>query len=115
MTKEQKVEAYAMLLDGCKYQEVANKFGVSRQYIQQIYPQMEKRFVHEDFIYPNIAKWFGENKMTVREFAGIVNTNPSTVFSWFRGVHEPRKFFIDCILTVTGMTYEEAFREEVCG
>lgn len=35
MTKEQKLQAYAMRLDGCTYQEIANKFGVTRQCIQQ--------------------------------------------------------------------------------
>lgn len=35
MTKEQKVEAYSMYLDGCTYQEIGDKFGISRQRVHQ--------------------------------------------------------------------------------
>ena len=36
MTKEQKVEAYSMYLDGCTYQEIGDKFGISRQLVHQL-------------------------------------------------------------------------------
>lgn len=36
MTKEQKVEAYSMYLDGCTYQEIGDKFGISRQRVHQL-------------------------------------------------------------------------------
>lgn len=33
MTKEDKINAYAMTLDGYTYQAIANEFGVTKQYI----------------------------------------------------------------------------------
>ena len=36
MTKEQKVEAYSMYLDECTYQEIGEKFGISRQRVHQL-------------------------------------------------------------------------------
>ncbi len=36
MTREEKIEAFTMRLDGETYQEIADKFGVTRQYIHQI-------------------------------------------------------------------------------
>ena len=37
MTKEQKVEAYSMYLDGCTYQEIGDKFGQIRGVNQKSY------------------------------------------------------------------------------
>ena len=38
MTKEQKIEAYSMRLDGATLREIADKFGVSFQYIHKLFP-----------------------------------------------------------------------------
>lgn len=36
MTREQKIEAFTMRIDGYSFNQIAEKFGVSRQAIQQI-------------------------------------------------------------------------------
>ena len=38
MTKEQKLKMYEMRLDGYTLQEIADEFGVSRQYVDQVIP-----------------------------------------------------------------------------
>lgn len=111
MTKKEKVEAYEMLLNGCTFQEVGENFGVSRQYIQQLFPFMERRYGHDDYIYPNIANWLRTNRMNLSCFARKLGTDSNTVSRWFRGINNPKKDFIDAILTLTGMTYEVAFSE----
>lgn len=111
MTREQKVEAYSMLLDGHTMQEVGEKFGVSRQRIQMLFPAVG-RCGGRNYVYPNITKWMIENRMSGAELAKLVGVSASQVSSWFRGLHDPRKCFIDRILAVTGMTYEEAFYED---
>ena len=111
MTKKDKVEAYEMLLDGCTFREVGENFGVSRQYIQQLFPFMERRYGHADYIYPNIANWLRTNRMSVKSFAEKIGTDSYTAAKWFRGTTNPKKDCIDAILVLTGMTYEEAFSE----
>lgn len=111
MTREQKVEAYSMLLDGCTMQEVGEKFGVSKQYIQTLFPALG-RCGGRGYIYPNISKWMYENRVSGTAFADLLDVSPSVASYWFRGIHEPKKCFIDRVLAVTGMTYEEAFYED---
>lgn len=36
MNREDKIEVFKMRLDGFTYQEIAEKFGVSKQYINQM-------------------------------------------------------------------------------
>ena len=106
MTKEQKIEAYAMLLDGYTMQAVGDKMGVSRQRIQQLFPAANSGI---NYIYPNIANWMLENRVSGNAFAMRIGVSPSMLSTWLRGIHDPRKYFIDLILDETGMTYEEAF------
>lgn len=109
MTKEQKIEAYAMLLDGCTLQEIGDKFGVSRQRIQQIFPN--NRCENFNYIYPNIVRWMRENRVPAARFAESVGVVAGTFSTWMRGLYDPKKYYIDRILAITGMTYEEAFSE----
>ena len=36
MTRQQKIEAFTMRIDGYSFNQIAEKFGVSRQAVQQI-------------------------------------------------------------------------------
>ena len=66
-------------------------------------------------IYVNLRAWMNKNRVSRAEFIrrmGYTNS-PDTVtrFStYLRGEHQPKKNFIDKMLDVTGMTYEEMFK-----
>lgn len=45
MTKEQKIQAYSMRLDGYSLQEIADGIGVSKQAVSVAIPSIEKRAV----------------------------------------------------------------------
>lgn len=113
MTNQQKVEAYAMRLDGCTLQEVANKFGVTREYIRQITPPVgnygKKRSSYDSCVYPNIANWLYDNRYSYTRFAKYITISYRTLYSALTGSTMPSKSMIDSILAATGMTYEEAF------
>lgn len=113
MTLEQKIEAYTMYIDGHSMQEIGEKFGVSKQRISQILGMGKPgRKPWADAKYKNIRKWLNEHNMSQADLAAgtkIVQTNISNIIS---GKHEPSKKAIDKILAFTGMTYEEAFKEE---
>ena len=55
MTREQKIEAFTMRVDGLSYEEIANKYGVSKQYIYQELCENTKKGNIKGVIYPNLA------------------------------------------------------------
>lgn len=116
MTKEQKVEAYAMRLDGCSLQECADKFGVTREYIRQITPPIgnyaKKRSKYDKCLYPRIADWLYENRYSYTRFCKLLDVSPTCGRGYLTGEARPTKGFIDAVLLATGMSYEEAFSKE---
>lgn len=46
MTKDQKVEAYKMVLDGHSFQDIAKTFGTSRQQIYNLFGKGRRRKVN---------------------------------------------------------------------
>jgi len=114
MTKEQKIEAYSMRLDGQTFQTIANKFGVSKQYIQQILPRENQRLnmAIDSCIYPNISAWMRENNCGYSAIAKSVGVKTESIRQALSVRRNCRKNIIDAILGITGMTYEEAFWRE---
>lgn len=116
MTKEQKIEAYAMRLNGVSLQEIADKFGVSKQYIQQTLPTEQLRSRRRHFIrkpiYPNLETWLFKRGISNKDFAAMIEVSISTTGRIVSGSQNMSKSTIDKILAVTGMTYEEAFAKE---
>ena len=108
-------------LSGMTCREVAEKHGVSFQYVQQVCAGLlgsNFQFVTEEkCIYPNLRKWMNENSVCVSELirrigldaAGENHHRYACVLS---GRFLPRKDKIDQLIKVTGMTYEELFRME---
>lgn len=114
MTNEEKVEAYRMRLEGATFQEIANKFGCSRQNVHQIVPFVDKGFVKPSFtcIYPNIEKWRRKNRITLNQLSYLCGISYQTIVRSLSVKGNPTKKVIDSILEATGLTYEEAFKTE---
>lgn len=118
MTIDQKVEAYRMRLEGATLQSIAVKFGVSKERIRQIVPPIDgKTWKFEDMqnrcVYPGIGQWLYEHRCTYTKLANLAGVPMATVSRWMNGVHKPNKDAIDKILKATGLTYEQAFGEEL--
>ena len=110
-----------MLRDqGLKHKEIAEKFGVSRQYAAMVCGRCDPKYfipIGEDCIYPNLRKWMNENKVSRKEFLrrmGLTphNSNYERFSSYITGNNHARKPYIDKMLEVTGMTYETLFYTE---
>ena len=71
MNREDKIEVFKMRLDGFTYQEIAEKFGVSKQYINQmlqnVISERRNKAVNK-IVYPNIANWLKDNDCSISEF-----------------------------------------------
>lgn len=102
---------------GYKHREIAEKFGVSRQYVAQVCGVCDPAYyvpVDERCIYPNLRIWMNENKVSRKELLrrmGLTGNpgNYERLASYLRGDAHPRKQYIDRMLAATGMTYEKLF------
>lgn len=113
MTIDQKVEMFRLRLEGNTLQEIADRFGITRERVRQILLSAESLRIRTpglpDCIYPNLAKWLNENRYSCSGFAKKVGVCPSTIYKTLRGNDGLRKETIDKILKETGMSYEKAF------
>lgn len=101
----------AMHEKGLTYEEIGEIFGISKQAAHQA--QVDHDGFREYMVlkvkYVGLRNWMLENRVNLSELAtrcGTAKLNDSLI-----GKHEPRKKTIDAILRVTGLTYEECFKE----
>lgn len=101
--------------EGMTYEQIGNILGISKQRVQQIYKDSNtpRDNLHEGAIckipYVGLRNWMLENRVTLTRLSEMCGK--SGVSHLTNGT-EPRKSTIDAILSVTGMTYEECFKEE---
>jgi len=119
MTKEQKIEAFTMRLDGMSYQAIADKYGVSRQYIQQMLIGGSRRNQfkkwEKDFIYPNLYAYMSSKGFnTLKKISEHLELGitPFHLGKRFKGEVAFRIEEILKIIEITGMSFEEAFKKE---
>ena len=113
MNREDKIEVFKMRLDGFTYQEIAEKFGVSRQYINQMLQNViseRRNKTLNKIVYPNIANWLKDNECSISEFVIRVGIKRSTLDYKLRGRNKFNSDEIKRILDVTGMKFEECFK-----
>lgn len=109
---------------GLTYQQIADKYGVSRQVVGQAcgrYQPSRFRFWSKtSCVYPNVRKWLNENKVSCAELIRRLgmhcySTNYSRVESWLSGKCYPQKANIDKLLSITGLSYEKFFETVLKG
>lgn len=102
---------------GLKYREIAEKVGVSTQYIAHVCGESNPaRFkpAGKECVYPNLRKWINENKVSRSELLRRMGIEVNTISLkrlgyYIRGEANPRKPYIDNLLKATGLTYEVLF------
>lgn len=107
---------------GMTCREIAEKYGVSHQWVHSVvgrYSPERFRYVKEQAcVYPNLRNWMNANKVGKREMLRRMGLeaypkNSTYLYTVMTGRRSPRKTYIDRMLQVTGMTYEELFYTEV--
>lgn len=103
-----------MINTGRSYREIAERFGVSRQYIGAKFgPRSTPSLYRMDqIIYPNLSEWMYRNEISRTELAKLTYFSQSHVAKILRGESSPTFEFILAVLQKTGMTFEEAFSEK---
>jgi transcriptional regulator with XRE-family HTH domain len=105
---------------GLTHKEIAEICGCSRQYAATICAYSNPAYyrpIGDECIYPNLANWMNRHKVSRREFLKRMgleahSRNYERFTSYLRGDTNPRKQYIDKMLAITGMTYEEMFYTE---
>ena len=110
MTKEEKIDMFAMRVNGSTLQQVADKYGITRERVRQILfsyiaPRNEKVYA-----YPNISHWMAENGVTLSKLADNCKLSYNTVRGYLNGTRYPNFIFVQYILKETGMPFEVAFQ-----
>lgn len=105
---------------GLTYQEIGDRVGVSKQYVGVVCGEHNPSYfayIGKECIYPNLRDWMNDNKVSRRELLRRMGLtahaeNYGRLSRYLRGEASPRKHYIDRMLDVTGMTYEEMFYTE---
>ena len=117
MTREEKMEMFAMRLDGRTLQEIGDKYGLTRERVRQILPNYEVKRKGNKTLrttgYVNISKHLTEKGITLKNFAEILGVEYSTLRMYLNGKREFSISQIRKIIEVTGMSFEDAFLYEV--
>lgn len=114
MTVDEKVEAYRMLLNGSTYQEISDKFGVTRQRIQQLIPGVstKRKAAINSCVYKGISRWMQEKRYGYNDLAKMASISYQNLYMMMTGKTSLSKRSIDKILDATSLTYEEAFQKK---
>lgn len=112
--KERFMDMVSMRFDGHTLQEIGNKYGVSKQYVQQSFSSVlaPKKSTIENCIYPNLKKWCIKNGYTAKKLSEMIGVNQSTISIFLRGIRIPNIKTLLKISEITGLTVEQILAME---
>lgn len=101
--------------DGLTYERIGDILGISRQAAHQLAQNTEpKDRFHEKTVqkirYVGLRNWMLERRITISKLVELCGVSGIKA-SLSRNL-DLRKSSIDAILSVTGLTYEDCFKEE---
>lgn len=118
MSRHPKADLYlADRRKGMTYREIAEKHGVSYQCVHTVCTRVDgtyrNRISEKGCIYPNLRHWLNKDR---RRSAGFFKAMKGySIRDFMNGTRQPKKDAIDKMIALTGMNYEELFREEDYG
>lgn len=116
--KEEVLEMAKMRIDGYSFQEIADKYGVTRQCVQQkLAYSLGMKNIEDDskIVYPNIKEWMrSENisKFKLSKMVGMKQKTSSSIRQKLYGEVEFKISEIKRLIEITGMPFEVLFSEE---
>lgn len=106
---------------GMSYRQLAKMYGISFQRVAQILGKMNvsyfKKVTEQQCVFKGIRDYMNNNEISLSELIRRIYGNYHTQWAnrvrlYLNGTNEFKKSFIDKVLEVTGLTYEEAFRRD---
>lgn len=118
MTTERNEKIREMRLNGMTYRDIAEKYGISVQRVQQIAGSVSyfRPVSEKDCIYKGIRDWLNENRYSRTYLVRLMYEDTHAMLQEkvshvLKGSNCTKKI-IDKILAVTGLPYEVAFKVE---
>lgn len=120
-SKEKILEMVQMRIDGYTLQQIADKYGVSKQCVQQQLSIIagnaspRPKGIDEKIIYPNLAKWMADNripKYKLSEMIGLKSKCTANIRFKLLGERDFSITEIKKLLEITGQTFEYLFVEK---
>lgn len=120
-TQENKERLLAMIkmrLDGCTYQEIADKYGISRQFVQQEIANFTgkertiKKSSLDKCIYPNLKKYMIDNNISMTKLSkicGLTGIRTDVIKLKLIGERDFKMSEIKAILKESSQTFEYMF------
>ena len=115
-TDEDLLSMREKLESGMTLQEVGEELGITRQRVAQLVGSIRemREFTKTYSVYYGIDSWMKFNRVTYARFARMLGYAPSAsnqrnLARRLMGTVEVSKSWIDAVLKLTGLTYEEAF------
>ena len=114
MTKQERLKAFEMRLDGSSWAEIADALGYTANTVQcDLKACMIAAPRQVNCVYPAIRRIITERYGgSVRSFASACGVSQNSMYAVLPGKSRPNAYVIDAILKETGLHYEEAFRME---
>ena len=113
MTNNEKyMDFLRMRQEGCTLQQIANKYGCTRQYVSitlRKISQMPRTRARRKCVYPGLDRWLHENSYSIASLGRALALHNITIYKYMNGEREIKIGAIRDILRLTGMTFEEAF------
>jgi len=109
LNKERFMDMVSMKFDGYTLQEIGNKYGVSKQYVQESFSSFftPNKDAVRNCIYPNLKKRCLENKISVKQLSEMTGVNHTTIRDFFKGKRIPKTKTILKMSEITGLTVEQ--------
>ena len=114
VTNIEKMSIVQMRIDGYTMQAIAEKKGISKQRVHRILCSicdMDTQSRRYKYLYGNILNWMLDNHVQLKTLAENIGVCTSTLGAKLQGKKDFNMSEIKKILKITGMTFEEAFKE----
>lgn len=113
MTREEKLKAFEMKMDGYSLTEIADELGYTKQWISAMFQWvMDEKRKNSNIIYPEIYKFMKLRQYTITTLSKKLCYNVSTVSLYLRGKKKPSQKFIYSMEQLAHIDREKLFRRE---
>lgn len=115
--KERAVEMFKMRLDGATYQEIADKYGVTKQYVHALLntsPQSKAKNL-DYVVYKGLREWMQENHISILALHKIINPASSASGRTKDKLIGKTSFKLRDIIRIvqeSNLTFEQLFMQE---
>ena len=111
MTRQEKITAFTMRIDGASYQEIGDYLGLSRQFVMKSMKRtLDERNIKTRCVYPAISQWMNRHRVNGAELSRKLCYVQGTVYQYLGGYVEPSRFFREAMSKLTGISEEILFR-----